>query len=296
MASALKKSNTALNDGFIPISRKLFDNFLWKEKREFSRAEAWLDLIQLARFEANPTKEVINGQVVEYGLGERPLSLRLLADRWQWSKNRVDKFLDLLVSERMIIKRTAFGTAKGTADGTGKGTEKRTRQTVISICNYASYNSKEETEGQQKGQAEGQQTGQVTGQSRDNINKENKYNILLTCAHESRFSDQEIGECYEVLKADRQWIEFIMLSCFRRGHKDLTEEKVTGYLEMFFLDLQARGEDKKALADAKSHFANWIKIELEKQQKHNGTNKRTAGSSQSGGTQPEQIRVRTIDL
>lgn len=296
MASVLKKSSTALGDGFIPVSRKLFDNFLWKEKREFSHAEAWLDLIQLARFEANPTKEVINGQVIEYGMGERPLSLRLLADRWQWSKNRVDKFLDLLVSERMITKRTAFGTAKGTADGTDKGTGKRTRQTVISICNYASYNSKEEIAGQPKGQQEGQQTGQVTGQSRDNINKENKYNILLTCAHESRFLDQEITECFEVLKADRQWIEFIMLSCFRRGHKDLTEEKVTGYLEMFFLDLQARGEDKKALADAKSHFANWIRIELEKQQKHNGTNKRTTGSSQSGSVQPEEIRVRTISL
>lgn len=295
MASALKKSNTALNDGFIPISRKLFDNFLWKEKREFSRAEAWLDLIQLARFEANSTKEVINGQVVEYGLGERPLSLRLLADRWQWSKNRVDKFLDLLVSERMITKRTAFGTAKGTADGTGKGTDKRTRQTVISICNYASYNSKVEITGQPKGQQEGQQTGQDTGQSRDNINKENKYNILLTCAHESRFLDQEITECFKTLKADQQWIEFIMLSCFRRGHKDFTEEKVIGYLEMFFLDLQARGEDKKALADAKSHFANWIKIELEKQRKHNGTNKQTAGSSPNS-TQPEPIRVRTINL
>lgn len=296
MASALKKSNTALSEGFIPISRKLFDNFLWKEKREFSRAEAWLDLIQLARFEANSTKEVINSQVVEYGLGERPLSLRLLADRWQWSKNRVDKFLDLLVSERMITKRTAFGTAKGTADGTSKGTDKRTRQTVISICNYASYNSKVEITGQPKGQQEGQQTGQDTGQSRDNINKENKYNIPITCAHESRFFDQEITECFKTLQSDQQWIEFIILSCFRRGHKDLTEEKVIGYLEMFFLDLQARGEDKKALADAKSHFANWIKIELEKQRKHNGTNKQTTGSSQSGITQPEPIRVRTINL
>lgn len=295
MASALKKSNTALNDGFIPISRKLFNNFLWKEKREFSRAEAWLDLIQLARFEANSTKEVINGQTVEYGLGERPLSLRLLADRWQWSKNRVDKFLDLLVSERMITKRTAFGTAKGTAFGTGEGTEKRARHTVISICNYASYNLKDEIIGQPKGQAEGQQTGQVAGQSRDNINKENKYNISLTCAHESRFSDQEISECFKTLKTDQQWIEFIMLSCFRRGHKDLTEEKIIDYLETFFLDLQARGEDKKALADAKSHFANWIKIELEKQQKHNGTNKQTTGSSPNG-TQPEPIRVRTINL
>ena len=107
----------------IPISRKLFNNFLWEEKREFSRAEAWIDLLQLARFEANSTKEIINGRVIEYERGERPLSLRLLADRWKWSKNRVDKFLDLLVSERMITKRTAQGTTERTDNGTGCGTK-----------------------------------------------------------------------------------------------------------------------------------------------------------------------------
>ena len=53
------------SEGFIPISRKLFNNFLWEEKREFSRAEAWIDLLQLARFEANSTKEIINGRVIE---------------------------------------------------------------------------------------------------------------------------------------------------------------------------------------------------------------------------------------
>ena len=79
------------SEGFIPISRKLFNNFLWEEKREFSRAEAWIDLLQLARFEANSTKEIINGRVIEYKRGERPLSLRLLADRWKWSKNRVEQ-------------------------------------------------------------------------------------------------------------------------------------------------------------------------------------------------------------
>lgn len=157
-------------DGFIPISRKLFTNFLWEEKREFSRAEAWIDLLQLARFEANSTKEIINGKVIEYERGERPLSLRLLADRWQWSKNRVDKFLDLLVSERMIAKRTATGTPEGTTNGTGSGT----KQTVVTICNYDSYNQTSKKEGQQAGQRKGQPSGQVAGQSRDKYNKDKK--------------------------------------------------------------------------------------------------------------------------
>lgn len=166
-----RKSKDA--DGFIPISRKLFNNFLWKEDREFSRAEAWLDLLQLARFEANSTKEIIKGKVVEYGRGERPLSLRLLADRWKWSKNRVDKFLDLLVSERMITKRTTNGTELGTENGTKNGT----KQTVITICNYESYNPSSKKEGQQKGQPLGQDAGQLAGQSRDKYNKDNKDSI-----------------------------------------------------------------------------------------------------------------------
>ena len=184
---------------------------------------------------------------------------------------------------------------------TNEITYRATKQNVtITICKYGSYQIKDNgtNEASNEGLNEAATNEQRTSnEAATNILRSEEYNILLfTCAHESRFLDQEISECFKTLKEDQQWIEFIMLSCFRRGHKDLTEEKVTGYLEMFFLDLQARGEDKKALADAKSHFANWIKIELEKQQKHNGTNKQTIGPSQSGGTQPEEIRVRTINL
>nr|DAK61214.1 MAG TPA: replisome organizer [Caudoviricetes sp.] len=193
---------------------------------------------------------------------------------------------------RTCVKRL-ISTDEITYKSTGK-------KVLITICKYDSYQL---LENKANGISNAITNGLLTdkqrianGLSTDiQRNKEVNNNILLTCAHESRFLDQEISECFKRLKEDQQWIEFIMLSCFRRGHKDLTEEKVIGYLEMFLLDLQARGEDKKTLADAKSHFANWIKIELEKQQKHNGTNKQTTRSSQNG-TQSEQIRVRTINL
>lgn len=192
-------------EGFIPISRKLFNNFLWKEDREFSRAEAWLDLLQLARFEANSTKEIIKGKVIEYGRGERPLSLRLLADRWKWSKNRVDKFLDLLVSERMITKRTANGTTNGTEQGTANGT----RQTVITICNYESYNSVSKKEGQRKGQSLGQGTGQLAGQGRDKYNKDNKDYIEKIISLFPSFSEYDLNYITEELAdAFTLWLEY----------------------------------------------------------------------------------------
>ena len=177
------------SEGFIPISRKLFNNFLWEEKREFSRAEAWIDLLQLARFEANSTKEIINGRVIEYKRGERPLSLRLLADRWKWSKNRVDKFLDLLVSERMITKRTTQGTAVRTDSGTACGT----KQTIITICNYESYNTVSKKEGQPSGQGKGQPPGQVEGQSRDKYNKNKKEYIEKIISLFPSFSEFDLN-------------------------------------------------------------------------------------------------------
>lgn len=177
------------SEGFIPISRKLFNNFLWEEKREFSRAEAWIDLLQLARFEANSTKEIINGRVIEYKRGERPLSLRLLADRWKWSKNRVDKFLDLLVSERMITKRTTQGTAVRTDSGTACGT----KQTIITICNYESYNTVSKKKGQPSGQGKGHPPGQVEGQSRDKYNKNKKEYIEKIISLFPSFSEFDLN-------------------------------------------------------------------------------------------------------
>lgn len=192
-------------EGFIPISRKLFNNFLWMENREFSRAEAWIDLLQLARFEANSTKEIINGRVIEYERGERPLSLRLLADRWKWSKNRVDKFLDLLVSEHMITKRTTQGTTVRTDSGTACGT----KQTIITICNYETYNSVSKKEGRQSGQGKGQPPGQIAGQSRDKYNKDKKEYIEKIISLFPSFSGFDLDFITEDLAdAFTLWLEY----------------------------------------------------------------------------------------
>lgn len=111
--------------GYIPISRKLFEHPFWTEKREFSRAEAWIDLLRSVRFEASPAKVIIGNRTVVIERGEIPASLRFLAERWQWSKNKVNTFLNLLKDEKMIEKRIAPGTA----------------QTIIKICKYNTYNS-----------------------------------------------------------------------------------------------------------------------------------------------------------
>lgn len=150
-----------MKEGYIPISRKLFESHLWLEEREFSKAEAWLDLIQSARFEANSTKVIVGCKVVEIYRGEFPATIRFLAKRWGWNKNRVDRFLKLLALEKMITTRTANGTS----------------QTIIKLCNYDDYNPTQEEMGQKR-----DNNGTDLGQQRDNSgtknnkgNKENKW-------------------------------------------------------------------------------------------------------------------------
>lgn len=152
---------------FIPINRSLFTHFLWKESRTFSKCEAWLDLIQSARFEQSQAKELVGGRLMTWGRGQLPASVRFLAYRWNWSKHKVDDFLKLLEKEAMIKIDSSQG------------------QTLITLLNYLEHNL-----GQQKGHVnklpervlkelmdtEGDKRGTATGQAGDETNKDNKVN------------------------------------------------------------------------------------------------------------------------
>lgn len=106
--------------GFIKVSRRFFKNILWKEPRTYSRAEAWLDLIYSARFEAS--KEIVNNRVIEVRRGELIASRRFLENRWKWGSSKVVNFLNFLKSEGMINHRQTSG------------------QTIITLCKYELYN------------------------------------------------------------------------------------------------------------------------------------------------------------
>ena len=102
------------------LSRRFFANPLWVEPREYSRAEAWLDLIQAAGIEERVI--ILDGRAIESRRGELAASRRFLENRWRWSAGKVTRFLDMLKSQGMIETRKEHG------------------QTVIRLCNYDTYN------------------------------------------------------------------------------------------------------------------------------------------------------------
>lgn len=162
-------------NNYIPINRRIFEHALWTEDRPKSKFEAWIDLIRSARFEDGEASALIGGRIVKWNRGEFPASLRFLAERWKWSKNKVDDFIKLLENDGMIARRTAKGTS----------------QNIITLCNYDSYNINGKIKGQQKGQA-GDSEGTAEGQVGDKIKKVNKEKKEEDIPTPTRiFSDQE---------------------------------------------------------------------------------------------------------
>jgi len=89
--------------GYIRLYRKAFKNFLWTEKRQLSRFEAWLDLLAEAWYGDQPGKMTVCGRVLTVNRGEVLRSLEGWAERWGWSKTTVTRFILLLENEQMIV-------------------------------------------------------------------------------------------------------------------------------------------------------------------------------------------------
>lgn len=83
-----------MDKGFIKLSRTFFDNKIWQAARAFSECEAWIDLIQSARFEASPTTSRIGCYEVTWERGQYPASNRFLAKNGEGQTNGLNPFLE----------------------------------------------------------------------------------------------------------------------------------------------------------------------------------------------------------
>jgi hypothetical protein len=109
--------------GFLMLSRKFYEHPYWKQERVFSMAEAWLDLLQLARFEKEPAVKILStNKELTIKRGEMHASIRFLSERWGWGLERTKKFLDGCISKKEISRRTEHG------------------ESILKLCGYDRYN------------------------------------------------------------------------------------------------------------------------------------------------------------
>lgn len=107
----------ASNDDYSwhPLHRSIQSHWTWDDK-PFSKGQAWVDMILLAQFQ--PTKKLINGVLVPLEEGQLAWPKYLLAERWGWSRDKVERFLDALKVDHMASHQTSQ------------------RVTVITLLNY----------------------------------------------------------------------------------------------------------------------------------------------------------------
>ena len=159
--------------GWISLNRELMNHWVWD--CEFSAGQAWVDLLLYANH--SHAKLMIKGQLIELSRGQQARSELTLSKAWKWSRNKVRRFLKNLEKDGMIELKSGHLT------------------TVITICNYDTFQSGDTT----VDTAKGQQSKQLKDNSRytnNNVNNENNENNTSVQAEPKRskfsFSDNQM--------------------------------------------------------------------------------------------------------
>lgn len=148
-------------NGYVSINREIQNHWIFKEKRVFSKFEAWIYLIMDVNH--SPGKVPIGNQIVELKRGQTLTSILKLSEIFSWSRFKVKSFLTLLENDGMIEMKTT------------------TKYTLLTIVNYDFYQS---DEGRKKHQKNINQTSeqqqhdinQTSEQQQTNTNNKNNNN------------------------------------------------------------------------------------------------------------------------
>lgn len=104
--------------GWIKLHRKITENPLYFSE-PFNRSMAWIDMILIANHSDNYFFK--RGIRVDVKVGQIGYDLDTLGKRWQWSRGKVERFMQMLENDNQIIRQKTNVT------------------TLISIVNYKEY-------------------------------------------------------------------------------------------------------------------------------------------------------------
>lgn len=136
--SSVGHNSESICGNWIAVSREMRDHYLVgfgqpvkaadSKRGAFSRAEAWLDLIMLARWKDGV--EVNKGRKTEMRAGQFQGGYSWLASRWNWTVQTVRTFIGKLLGEGMLDREK---------NDTENNTQKSNQVQTLSICNYKRY-------------------------------------------------------------------------------------------------------------------------------------------------------------
>lgn len=120
-----------MDRGYIKLFRRLLDSPIWKERRRFSKAEVWIDILLSVRYSEEAEEVFIGSQKFVCNQGESLFSLDTWSNRWGMTKSSARRVLALFEKEGMIKLNDE---------------RKTTRLKVLKYCEFNERRNTEETQ------------------------------------------------------------------------------------------------------------------------------------------------------
>lgn len=256
-------------------------------KEPFTKWQAWHDLLFLALY--RDTDFEYRDILIHGKRGEVWYSHRWLAERWQWSKRKVDRFIEWLIERQRIVTKTNPQTKRTTG--------------CISIVNYEKYQSDEPTDEPTQAGNRGTQTNPQTDTK---VNPQKTFVNDCVSKHKTGKSYEseptdEPTDCHENepnIKNNKEYKEFVAVSCARtRGKNSDFEEEASkeekqvlgfqneilksqltveqtcmtlhitptqyqGLIQDFTAEQLAKGTDYLGYSDYRRHAYDWIRAHI----------------------------------
>lgn len=163
--------------GVFAVDRGIFDHSVFA-REPFTQREAWLWLIAEAAYK--PRTKRAGGQVVSLKRGQLCHSVRFMADAWQWSKSRVDRFLDVIENQDMIRR------------------ESGTKTLLLTICKYDEYQRVSLPDRDNIGTDSGTRAGQERDKLEDIKNKEQETVAKATVRRHADWPEDYADQLWEI--------------------------------------------------------------------------------------------------
>ena len=260
-----------MSNGWIKLYRQLLDDEMYFAESKFDKGHAWIDLLLMAAHE--PRTFLKRGIEVQLAAGDVAISLDDLAKRWKWSKHTVNAYLlRLKLHHKISISNSKLIN-------------------IIHIDNWAKYQDDCTTNC----------TTNCTTIHK-NIKKDKKENISLsqaasayTHAYEGEDQDEKEKKLREqLLHGSDAWLETMAAKI--HISTDAAKEK----RERFVNETTIKDERHRDLRDIRSHFFNWLKIEIKSETKQttinnqgNGTNNRTNNADAAEAARQKRMQEAT---
>lgn len=214
--------------GYIKLYRQIQENWLWQERRTFSKAEAWIDILLMVNHSDN--KVPLGNELIPVKKGSRIISIRQLCEKWNWSNTKVITFLKMLQADGMITYKSD------------------TKKTVLSVVNWDLYQCGNDTETSRK------RHGNVTKTTRKHTNNNDKN-------ENNDENDKEIcTSIFETYTNNPELLQTLndFLKMRKVIKKEMTERAIKSLLKK--LDKFASTDEGKIAILEQSIISNWADI------------------------------------